>query len=146
MATVTPASTGLDTRTLALMVRAMFPHERFPDGPYQRTAAAIAEAAGDDVRLRAQLEQGLRELDVAGGAPFAELAPDAAYEVLRKMSGTAFFEAVRSKTILTLYDDPEVWALLGYEGPSFDRGGYLNRGFDDLDWLPDPRVEEASGR
>ena len=41
-------------------------------------------------------------------------------------------------------DDPEVWSLLGYEGPSFEHGGYLRRGFDDLDWLPDPRVEEAS--
>jgi hypothetical protein len=114
MATVTPAGTGLDTRTLTRMVRAMFPHERFPDGPYERTAAAIVEAAQEDVRTRAQIEQGLRELDAAGDAPFAELAPDAAYEVLRKMSGTAFFEAVRSKTILTLYDDREVWALLGY--------------------------------
>jgi hypothetical protein len=32
--------------------------------------------------------------------------------------------------------------LLGYEGPSFDKGGYLNRGFNDLDWLPDPRITE----
>jgi hypothetical protein len=144
MATVTPAGTGIDTRTLARMVRVMFPHDKFPDGPYQRTAAAIAEAAQADVRLRAQLEQGLRELDAAGDVPFAELAPDAAYAVVRRMSGTAFFEAVRSNTILTLYDDPEVWALLGYEGPSFEHGGYLQRGFADLDWLPDPRVEEAS--
>jgi hypothetical protein len=144
MATATSTGSGIDTRTLTLMVRAMFPHERFPDGPYERTAAAIATAAEEDVRLRAQLEQGLRELDVAGGAPFAELAPDAAYEVLRGMSGTAFFEAVRSKTILTLYDDREVWSLLGYEGASFEQGGYLHRGYDDLDWLPEPRVEEAS--
>ena len=144
MATVTPTGTGIDTRTLTRMVRAMFPHERFPDGPYERTAAAIVEAAQEDVRTRAQVEQGLRELDAAGGEPFAELAPDAAYEVLRKMSGTTFFEAVRSKTILTLYDDPEVWALLGYEGSAYEHGGYAHRGFDDLDWLPDPRIEEAS--
>jgi len=144
MATVTPASAGIDLRTLTHMVRAMFPHERFPDGPYERTAAAIVEAAGDDVRLHGQLEQGLRELDAAGGARFAELAPDAALAILRGMSGTAFFEAVRSKAILTLYDDREVWSLLGYEGPSFEHGGYLHRGFDDLDWLPEPRVEEVS--
>jgi hypothetical protein len=144
MATVTPAIAGIDQRTLTLMVRAMFPHANFPDGPYERVAAAIVESAQDDVRTRAQLEQGMRELDVAGGAPFAELAPDAALAVLRDMSGTAFFEAVRSKTILTLYDDREVWALLGYEGASFELGGYVHRGFDDLDWLPAPRVEEAS--
>ena len=144
MATVTPAGTAIDLRTLTTMVRTMFPHARFSGGPYERTAAAIAEAAQGDVRMRAQLEQGMRELDAAGAAPFAELPPEAALEVLRGMSGTAFFEAVRSKTILTLYNDPEVWSALGYEGPSFQQGGYLHRGFDDLDWLPEPRVEEAS--
>jgi hypothetical protein len=140
MATVTPAGVGIDQRTLALMVRTMFPHANFPDGPYDRTAAAIVEAAASDPRTQAQLEQGMRELDAAG---FAQLGPKEALELMRGMSGSAFFEVVRSKTILTLYNDPEVWSLLGYEGPSFDKGGYLQRGFDDLDWLPDPRIEEA---
>jgi hypothetical protein len=144
MATVTPGGLGIDQRTLTHMVRAMFPHASFPDGPYERTAAAILEAARSDVRMRAQLEQGMRELDAAGGAPFAQLDADAALAVVHGMSGTAFFEAVRSQTILTLYNDSEVWSLLGYEGPSFERGGYVHRGFADLDWLPDARVEEAS--
>jgi hypothetical protein len=144
MATVTPAGPRIDQRTLTLMVRAMFPHATFPDAPYERTAAAIADAAESDVRTRAQLEQGLRDLDAAGGAPFADLDADAALAVLRGMSGTAFFQAVRSQTVITLYNDPEVWALLGYEGPSFEHGGYLERGFADLDWLPDPRVDEES--
>jgi hypothetical protein len=119
---------------LTRMVRAMFPHDRFGDGPYERTADSILEAAADDVRLRAQLDQGLRDLDALGGATL---------EVLHGTSSTEFFEAVRAKTILTLYNDPEVWAILGWEGESFSQGGYLERGFDDLDWLPDPRIEEA---
>jgi len=44
--------------------------------------------------------------------------------------------------VVALYDDREVWNLLGYEGPSYDKGGYLNRGFDDLDWLPKARITE----
>ena len=120
---------------LARMVRAMFPHDRFGDGPYERTADAILEAAGEDVRLGAQLDQGLRDLEALGGP-----TP----EVLERISGTGFFEAVRAKTILTLYNDPEVWRILGWEGESFSQGGYLHRGFADLDWLPDPRIEEAS--
>jgi hypothetical protein len=129
---------------LTRMVRIMFAHDRFPDEPYERTADAILDAAAEDVRLRAQLDQGLRDLDVAGGAPFERLSDDQALEVLRGMSSTAFFEAVRAKTILTLYNDPEVWRLLGWEGESYSQGGYLHRGFADLDWLPDPRIEEAS--
>ena len=34
------------------------------------------------------------------------------------------------------------FGVLGYEGASFDKGGYINRGFNDLDWLPEPRIEE----
>jgi hypothetical protein len=38
-----------------------------------------------------------------------------------------------------------VHELLGYEGPAYEKGGYLHRGFDDLDWLPTPRVQEYDG-
>lgn len=126
------------------VVRVMFPHERFPDGPYERCARTIVDAAADDVRFRTQLEQGLRDLDALGGAPFADLEPARALEVLRGIGGTEAFEGIRSRVITSLYDDREVWALLGYEGPSYDQGGYAERGFDDLDWLPDPRIEELS--
>jgi hypothetical protein len=30
-----------------------------------------------------------------------------------------------------------VWKVLGYEGPSAELGGYINRGFSDIDWLQD---------
>ena len=98
----------------------------------------------DDRRRRTQLEQGLRDLDVAGGAPFAELDAAKQLEVLRGISSTEFFEGVRSRVITSLYDDREVWSLLGYEGPSYDQGGYASRGFADLDWLPAARIEQAS--
>ena len=142
----TPPADETEQAVAALVpvIRAMFPHERFPDGPYERSARTIAEAAREDVRFRTQLAQGLRDLDVVGGAPFADLAPAQALDALRQISGTEVFEGIRSRVITSLYDDREVWELLGYEGASYDQGGYLERGFDDLDWLPDPRVEEAS--
>jgi hypothetical protein len=143
MAIVSPSGVEAELRTLTRLVRAMFPHERFPDGPYERTAQAILAAAGEDLRMRAQLTQGFRDLHAAAGGDFDALEVRAALAVITPMAGTAFFQAVRAKTILTLYNDPEVWGILGYEGPSFDQGGYLRRGFDDLDWLPDPSVGEV---
>jgi hypothetical protein len=35
--------------------------------------------------------------------------------------------------------------LLGYEGRSFAKGGYLQRGFNDLDWLPEPDEPALGG-
>ena len=110
----------------------------------ERDVARHLGAAGEDVRFRTQLDQGLRDLDVAGGAPFAELDDAKKLEVLRGMRSTEFFEGVRSRVITSLYDDREVWSLLGYEGPSYDQGGYASRGFDDLDWLPAARIEQGS--
>jgi len=61
---------------------------------------------------------------------------------LKSIEGSAFFNHVRGTSVVTLYNDKEVWDILGYEGASFDKGGYINRGFNDLDWLPEPRIEE----
>ena len=67
-----------------------------------------------------------------------------ATEYLKKMGRTEFFEHVSGTSTVTLYNDKETWDLLGYEGYSYDKGGYINRGFNDLDWLPEPRIEEHS--
>lgn len=133
-----------DRGTLVRVLRVMFPHESFPDGPYERTADAVVEAAQADPRMMAQLVQGLHDLDVLRGRPFVELSHDIALTVLRGVQDAPAFASVRGVAVARLYDDHEVWDLLGYEGPSFDKGGYLHRGFDDLDWLPEPRITEPS--
>jgi hypothetical protein len=40
-----------------------------------------------------------------------------------------FFETVRQAVTAELYERPEVWRLIGYEGPSAPLSGYLHRGF-----------------
>lgn len=130
-----------DGQTLVNVVYAAFPHSSFPRGPYERAADAVIDEAGQDPRFLAQLLQGLTDLDAQREAPFAELDGDTAAAVLRGADGTPFLTAIVNSAVVTLYSDPEVWELLGYEGPSYDKGGYIERGFNDLDWLPDPRVE-----
>ncbi len=130
-----------ERQTLVAVVYTAFPHSSFPRGPYERAADAVLEQAGTDPRFLAQLIQGLAELDAQRDVPFTELDTDTAAAVLRGADGTPFLTAVDDSAVVTLYSDPEVWELLGYEGPSYDKGGYVDRGFDDLDWLPDPRIE-----
>jgi hypothetical protein len=141
---------GDSRRNLVRLLRAAYPHPRFPDGPYERTADAIIGQVGYDLWQRLVLSEGLGSLDaraatVSGGKGFADLDEDAALELLRGIADAAFFKLIRSVAVVTLYDDHEVHQLLGYGGPSFEQGGYLHRGFDDLDWLPTPRVEEYDG-
>jgi len=91
------------------------------------------------------LTQGLNSLNDVSGGDFTALSDPDALGLLRRVESSTFFGFIRRTAVLNLYDDKEVWAALGYEGPSVDQGGYVNRGFDDLEWLPDPRVEEYDG-
>jgi hypothetical protein len=55
--------------------------------------------------------------------------------VLRGIEGKPFFEAVRSDLVVSLYNQPDIWPIFGYEGESYSKGGYIRRGFDDIDWI-----------
>ncbi|GAB3764369.1 hypothetical protein [Microlunatus parietis] len=127
--------TEAQRRTLVRLIRLAYPHPDFPDGPYQRAAEAVQDAVGP-------LAEGLDQLDAEAGGSFIELGDDEATAVVERIADSDFFGLVHGTVIVALYDDHEMWELLGYEGPSFDKGGYLDRGFDDLDWLPRPRIEE----
>ncbi len=126
---------------LIRLLRAAYPHPSFPDGPYERTADAILTASEADEGDRRMLLLGLRGLDVAAKGDFVS-ADDTCEALLGNVGDDVFFVRIRSTAVVALYDDAEVWKALGYEGSSFDQGGYLHRGFDDLDWLPAARIEE----
>jgi hypothetical protein len=132
-------------QTLIRVLRVAFPHESVPDGPYERTADTILTEAQNETWFRVALTQGLLSLNQLADGDFRTLDDESALKVLRRVEGTEFFGFVRRTAVLNLYDDAEVWEALGYQGPSFDQGGYINRGFDDLDWLPDPRIEFPEG-
>lgn len=130
---------------LIRVIRVAFPHPAFPDAPYERTADTILAEAQNSTWFRVAVTQGLLTLSRLAGGDFRDLDDDAATSVLRRIEATEFFGFVRRTSVLNLYDNADVWEALGYEGPSFDKGGYITRGFDDLDWLPDPRIETYEG-
>ena len=107
-----------------------------PDDVYTRVGEKLAEAAREEAGVTQTIENGVSALN--GGRPFTELSADERLKSLKGIEDSDFFELVRSTAVVEIYSDPRTWQLVGYEGPSFDKGGYLNRGFDDLDWLPDP--------
>jgi len=50
---------------------------------------------------------------------------------------------VRGQCITSLYDNDMAYKVFGYPGASFDKGGYITRGFQDLKWLPAPSAEAS---
>ena len=124
--------------TITAAARTIYPHEALPDDVYARVGEKLAETAREDPGTARTIEDGVSALN--GGRPFADLSAEQQLEALKGIEGSGFFELVRSTAVVEVYSDQRTWQLVGYEGPSFDKGGYLNRGFNDLDWLPDPEA------
>ena len=118
--------------TTMRVARVMFPHDMLPDEAYTKVVKALGAEAET-------VEQGVAALD--GSTPFVQLDADAQLAALQAAEGSDYFELVKATAVVELYDNPLVWKAFGYEGPSAHLGGYIDRGFDDLDWLPDPPIE-----
>lgn len=121
-----------EARRLLTVTRTIFPHDFLSDDTYLKIVGALDAKAAADASLVSTLRAGLSELP----GEFTAMNEGAREEHLRGMESSEFFLLVHEATQTGLYGDPTVAALFGYEGSSVQRGGYLKRGFDDLDWLP----------
>jgi hypothetical protein len=135
-----PAS---EAQTLLQALRVIYPHDSLSDQYYAQVVAALDQDAKADQAVAAMLKDGVAGLDEAGPVPFLELSQGNQRRVLDAIATSDFFQTIRFKTIAVFYNNPLVWQAFGYEGEAFDYGGYIERGFDDLGWLPDP-PDEAS--
>jgi hypothetical protein len=132
-----------EAQTLLQALRVMYPHEALSDRYYAQVVAALDGDAKADAALAGMLKDGVAGLNEAGPVPFVELSPGSQQKALEAIATSDFFQAIRGKTVVVLYNNPLVWEAFGYEGEAFEYGGYIERGFDDLGWLPDP-PEDAS--
>lgn len=132
-----------DAQVILRALRVMYPHDALGDQYYARVVAALDGDAVADPEVGALLKEGAGRLDQAMPVPFLELSPGNQHQVLAAMQDSDFFAALRGKTIAVLYNDERVWQAFGYEGSSWEQGGYLERGFDDLGWLPEPPAEAS---
>ena len=118
---------------LLRMGRDVFPHDFISDHHYVQPLLSLVDKQPDLVaRGLDELQQHARQ---AHGAPFEQLDEAERVALLTNIETTPFFKAVRSSLMFGLYDNKALFPLFGYEGSSWEKGGYVNRGFDDLDWL-----------
>ena len=121
--------------TLVQMARDIYPHDRVPDQFY-----VVAVKGYDTAEQAPMIEAGIAALDGAARGKGHESYLSAGWEddrveILRGMEESEFFQTIRGGLVTGLYNQKEVWPLFGYEGESFSFGGYIDRGFNDIDWL-----------
>jgi hypothetical protein len=121
--------------TLLQMARDIYPHDQVPDQFY-----AVAVKGYDAEDKKAMVAEGIAAVDAAAKAMGHANYLAAGWEedrvkVLQSIETTPFFQTVRSGLVTGLYNQKEVWPIFGYQGESFSQGGYIERGFNDIDWL-----------
>ena len=123
--------------TLIQMARDIYPHDQVPDRYYAIAVKGYDEKSAKDAALKTLIEEGIADLDKRAGAQkYREMGwEDDRVALLRQIENTPFFQKIRGDLVTGLYNQKELWPLFGYEGESYSQGGYIERGFDDIEWL-----------
>ena len=137
------ALSGQEGATLLKALRVIYPHDSLGDQYYAAVVEALDQDAKGNADTASLLKDGISGLDQAYRMPFVELSEGNQHRALEVIQDSEFFQTIRFKVIATLYNNPRVWQAFGYEGESFDEGGYIARGFDDLGWLPNPPADAS---
>jgi len=129
------AQSGNDSTTdvLARLGRLLLPHDDLADDVYTEVlndalAATVGDASLRDVETLLNAQQSADFMDIDEGGQLS---------AMRAIEGDDSFAAVLNVLKTQLYDHPAVWEVINYEGPSYQNGGYLNRGAGEIDWLPE---------
>ncbi|MEM7041707.1 MAG: gluconate 2-dehydrogenase subunit 3 family protein [Pseudomonadota bacterium] len=134
---------------LLRMVQDIYPHPDLLDlSHYQAIVDGVIAGADGDADVAAGLQDGLKRIDeqaeVLFGTGYVAIEdPDAREGLLRHFQHEGFFQNVRWAAYFGIYNNPEVWPLFGYQGSSVEHGGYIDRGFSDITFVPQgPSLEE----
>lgn len=125
-------------KTLIKLARDIYPHDKLPDKYY--ALAVKTYDAGEKPDNTALVEEGIAALDALAKAKHRTAYAAVGWEadrvaILREIEAGAFFQKVRGGLVTGLYNQKEVWPAFGYEGESFSKGGYIERGFNDIQWI-----------
>lgn len=127
---------GQESATLLRFSWNLFPLEKVDESVYVAVIEGLDRRAQTDAALHEQLKDGVAKLDGARGKPWIALPEADQIAVMKEIERTPFFGTMRTAAVNTIFGNPAVWKLIGYEGSAVEHGGYVNRGFDDIAWLP----------
>lgn len=123
---------GPDAEMIRL-ARLMFPHDGVSDHVFAEILDDALGATAADGSFAAMLDTAAKALP----ADFMALNEETQLDALKAAQNQDFFRDIFFNVRLRLYNHPAAWAVMGYEGPSWQKGGYLNRGAGEIDWLPE---------
>jgi hypothetical protein len=124
------------------LAKTLYPHKTLPDAVYALVTKDI-DAKMSDPHTAELVKSGVAQLDQASNGNWLTISDAQRTAIVTAQQNDPFVKLVRGQCITSLYNNDMAFAHFGYQGSSFDKGGYLHRGFNDLDWLPNPPAEAS---
>ena len=125
------------TEVLLRMARLLFPHDGLADEVYAGVVGGVLAVTASDPAMSEVLRSAESVLDSKRDQSWMNLDEAEQIAVMQEVESEAFFAAILGTVRGHFYYNPEVWKHIDYPGSSREFGGYINRGFDDIDWLPE---------
>ncbi len=142
------AAEAIDRAMLMQMSKDIYPHDGFlDDKPYAAVVDGIIKETTSDDKVKKLIEDGLSDLNARAqkihGKNYVDVETYGAREaLLRQVELSDFFQKVRGGLLFGIYNNVSLFPKFGYGGSSWEEGGYIDRGFSDMTWLPDdPRKQ-----
>ena len=123
-----------EAKEMLAVARQLFPHDKLGDEYYWVVVESIDADMAASPELATRIRDGLARLNASAGGDFAGADADRQIDAMQKLEGTPSFSDMLNKTRAYFYGDKNVWPKFGYEGSSWEKGGYINRGFNDVAW------------
>ena len=122
---------------LTRIARLLYPHDGIGNDVYTDVIDDVLSAAADDSTMMEILGNAVTALNAAQQGDWFEIGADDQIMAMRVVENEPFFAAIQGAVMARFYNHPKVWEYIGYPGSSVEYGGYVDRGFDDIDWLPE---------
>lgn len=126
--------------TLIRLARDIYPHdELLPDEPYVTVVDRVLDEAKGNDETRKLVLDGLADLEARSqkvyGKTYVGIPEGFMREgLLRSIELSPFFQRFRGELLMGLYDNKSLYPKFGYDGSSWERGGFMDS-FDKIDWL-----------
>ncbi len=122
---------------LSRLARRLFPHDGIADAVYAEVIDSILSDSANDAAMTEMLNQAVAALNAAQNGDWFDAGENDQIAAMQAVENEAFFAAISGGVSARFYNHPKVWEHIGYPGSSVEYGGYADRGFDDIDWLPE---------
>lgn len=124
-------TSSADLEMLASVAYDILPYSELQPELYVKAAQQILDLHD------ASVPDGLKMLrDASHNTAWKDLAETERVAILTSLQDSPFFAVLRANTFEVLLRDPTTFAVVGYGGSTIQYGGYINRGFNDISWLP----------